>query len=363
MKNNLFFLTVFFFLLLCPLFGQESVFDINLFPKWIGLEAGLVERFSLIENLESGFLFNAGGSYETEFWGRDSNDSSVSVQSIDDRGDYTVFKWLLGAGFRQGIIYDEENERNQLELIFNYTFRYFANSPELSPSGSLIFTTPRPGASGFIRNSVMWSLVLNKMVEHEWFNTRQGITSALSAELVPGWLAFNNLGGADYMKLYFDITGALPLLEDDDFSIYVISRFLADWAVGEAIPLFALTHVNETGSNGYSLFEEGGIGKDGVFRGINNYRYDSTLKVVGNLDLYFSFPRIIHHYFMPGFSCYFDAASFNSSSGEPELDTFLYSVGGGIFMNFLNLTSVIIYMDYSFNTGEISYHLDMSLPY
>jgi hypothetical protein len=321
---------------LCPVYAQTAagnnnlIFDLD--PDWIGLVITLGYRgLSFFPDVDTVLKASLAGNYHCfAFYHTPDGkpyDGSQPGYDPEQSPVYQRASALFSLELAQGLLWNEREMHNLLELFVGYRFRYYNNIKDQT-ANQLIFSSQLPDKSEQLQNSLMVGMEwrdLNTTNPHRIFF---GTSMELSLEYGPEWLLNSSVGKADYCRFNTSAKAFLPLFDvnpNADLNIFsaYLGIFLAfDYAWGGYIPL----SIRETVGGKYP---RKGLGY--AVRGLEDCRFDAPLKIVANVELRFNLPALGSKEILPGIlifldSGYYDFINFESSG-------FLFSTGGGIFLS------------------------------
>ncbi|MBU0934266.1 MAG: hypothetical protein KKI09_00865 [Spirochaetes bacterium] len=308
--------------------GITADFGLAGFDMWkLELYGGL-KGLQLIPGAESRVLLYAGGGYVGDAYYRDSADMVLAA------GDESAaFKKAFGSGklgLELGLLYDPALAKNNLfgRFFFKSLYESYVFDAE---APAAIEASTLPDRAGAWESSLFAGLFWDALDFNPLLQTNSGTAAEVSVDWAPG-AAFNSVfGAADYVRLNASGRLYLPILESDQFGLYLTERFIADALLGtaEGIPGLARRRVG-----GFSLSGAPG----GAVRGIDSGRYDTWLKLVNNLDLRFNFLPLFStaaaprdKILVPELFGFFDAALVDNLNYV--LADWHASVGGGLIFN------------------------------
>lgn len=332
----------------CGARGNDDAWltDFNL--RLIGLDVGVGYRgLQIFPGVDTVIWSYLGGGYEWQEYYRAPSGALIGPGALGSaNAGYTRAELLGRVGIAQGIAWNDDAMRNLIEMFVFCNSRYDANqisSCETLDSSSIDDRT------GTFLNTILGGLTLNVVHDDVDHKIRRGIGAELSAEWGPSWF-FNTLdGNADFVRFNANTQIFLPLFDVAPdrpvnlLSAYLAENFSVDYAIGigAAVPLVIRQSFGgrrpQTGL-GYAV------------RGVAWGSYDTNLKAVNNLELRVNLPAIVIPDVVPGLIAFFDAGYYNqlgeSGVTTPTPSGFVDSTGLGAYMNFLDLITAALYVEY-----------------
>ena len=266
------------------------------------------------------------------------------------------FQWQ--AGIRQGILLNQELDRNLLEAFLYYRGRYdrYLDGRHYWGSGetriAAIESTHETwqskyegsDAHGIFGTSLFTGLAYDALHFYRRSKAYNGTYAEASLEISPYFPSV--LGASDFWRLNFStktfriLYQGRPQAEKNWFTIYAGSYFSIDYSdARRQMPLFVMQTFGGT---------EPRKGLAHAVRGFEAYSWDTQLKIVHNLDLRFNLPVIYSirgRDLLPGLVVYFDLG-YGSHFWEDPSNTpggFLGSTGIGVFVDLLDIVYAQIY--------------------
>jgi hypothetical protein len=256
------------------------------------------------------------------------------------------------AGIRQGILWNQELNRNLLEAFLFYRGRYdrYLNGRHYWGSDESQIAAieasheawqasyPGSDAYGIFGNSLFAGVTYDALRFDPRSKAYDGTYAEASFEISPYLPSV--LGASDFWRLNFStktfktLYEARPGTEKNWFSIYAGSYFSIDYSdARRQMPLYVMQTFGGT-----ELRE----GLADSVRGFEDFSWDTQLKIVHNLDLRFNLPVIYSirgRDLLPGLVVYFDLGYGTRYWGEdPPLTPggFLGSTGVGAYFGILD---------------------------
>lgn len=255
-------------------------------------------------------------------------------------GAFTRTNCLWTLGLDQGLIYDQENHRNLMDLIVYYR----SSSDSYTQTNGVparIFDSGLPDRSGIQQNSLLAGVKYNGITVDSNNQVRKGYYAETTLEFAPK--SINET--ADFLRWNTTVTGFWPVVENDDYAIYAGNRFMYDRLYGNYIPVNA-----RSSFGGASVFP--GIitmGLGGAMRGIDSGRFDGYDKLINNLELRCNFPGLLKTgWIMPGGIVYYDMGYTDNLDHNLNLGQ-MYSSAGVALVAHLNLTFIELDLGFSYD--------------
>jgi hypothetical protein len=250
-------------------------------------------------------------------------------------------RWQLGLA--QGLAADPRASEDLLEAFLYYRGRLDANLRDAAVPGQLVFLSSLPDRHGLLQSALLAGIRYNDVLADRVHKTRSGISAELSVEWGPPLPINLVIGSSDYLRVNATARGFLPLLALEPgrnlVSLYLCDFLSLDWAFGRSVPLI----IRQTFGG---LDPRTGLG--GALRGVDSGAFDTPLKAVNNLELRATFPALGLPDLVPGLLLFWDAGAYGQA-GEPVPDPLagvLTSVGAGVFLDFFDLTSLTLYVQW-----------------
>jgi hypothetical protein len=304
--------------------------------------------WELFRGVDTVLWASAGAGYQSANFYQLYDDSGVAEEP---RFNPVGGDWRLGVA--QGIVYNLEQNRNLVEALLLYRGKYqkYLNAEAIPPS--------YPDQTGILQNSFLTGLVFDTSLKNEQFKTKRGIYSALTLELVPGWVGNDILGDSDYSRLGYIAEGYLPVHESRLVSVYLADRVMFDYLFGDT----AHIPISATGSFGALTSVPIGSnpipGLGGSLRGVPGERFDGLVKAVNNFDVRLHFPALtLFDLVTPGLTFYFDAGVYDRMSRSLRFDPVYTSVGAGLVLYALGF-DFVLYGDYFITEPDFSVSLGL----
>ena len=339
--------SIILFLLLFSFFSlaaEEGLGDFYLESRLLtwGFDMDFCLRLAngLLDNRDTIFRFNLGSSIDWLGYYRDENDHYTEDSDLDYM--YTRTNANFGFAFEQGILWNEETNKNLLSFMFRYRSIRTWNF-NMFDQDSLLFNSIRHDRDGGLYNTFIFSFLLDDTIFHKETGLRKGLSSEFSAEIGPKWFFNDVISIADFTRLFMNTKYFHPLYETksrDKFiqAIYWADSIGIDYCFGENIPL----PVRQTFG---VLKMVDGCG--GMVRGFERRRFDSEVKIINNFDLRFIMSQIKNKkstkIFRPGFLVFFDTCYFDKLDGYKDNGSgVLMSTGFSLFSEFLFMGNCLL---------------------
>ncbi|HEX3047558.1 MAG TPA: hypothetical protein VHY08_22595 [Bacillota bacterium] len=305
--------------------SDDSQLQIQSYLRLWGIDLQFIyQGLQFINGVDTNLWISAGGGAETIGFYRESDDSLYTPPLTGtDLGIFNRTNFLGTLGLSQGLIYDEANQRNLLELMF-----YYRSSSEtytkLNGVNAKIFETTLPDRDGITQNSALVGIVYKGIAIDPDTQVRQGVYAEASYESAPKSL--NDI--ADYTRLNTTAIGFWPLVQSETYCLFLGDRMMYDKLDGAYIPINA-----RSSFGGASVFPGiTSLGLGGTIRGVGPGRFDGYDKLINNLDLRMTFPELIGGGWMtPGVIVYYDFGYTDNLTHELDLDQMKSSAGLSLF--------------------------------
>ena len=266
------------------------------------------------------------------------------------------FQWQ--AGIRQGILWNQELDRNLLEAFLYYRGRYDryldgrhywgSDETQIAAIESSHENWQRDyegsDAYGIFGSSLLTGIAYDALRFDRRSKAYNGTHAEASFEISPYFPSV--LGASDFWRLNFStktfwiLYQGRPHTEKNWFTIYAGSYFSIDYAdARRQMPLYVMQTFGGTKPR---------KGLAHAVRGFEDYSWDTQLKIVHNLDLRFNLPVIYStrgRDLLPGLILYFDLG-YGSRYWRDPLDTrggFLGSTGVGVYFGILDFVYAQLY--------------------
>jgi hypothetical protein len=348
----------FFWAVLCLVTASAAVqaddplaFDIM--PDWIGLTLGLqykgIAFFPEVDTILSAGLgasydwfgyyrTPSGGAYNGDLGGYDPETAPVNTRA----------SLKFNTGLSQGILWNERKMQNRLSVFVRYNLLYYYNFKDENAT-QLVFNSALPDREQQLQNSLLVGLA---WADIDYTNPHQvlsGTASEISLEYGPEWFFNNVVGDADFYRFNLSARAFLPLFDlfpDSElnvFSGYLGVYFAADYADGGYVPLNILESLGGPSPRkglGYAV------------RGLEDCRYNTPLKLVGNIDLRINLPALGTNDIMPGLIAFFDCGYYNFMDFKES--GFIVSTGGGVILSLFRSLHLTFTTQYLLNATRVT---------
>jgi hypothetical protein len=315
--------------------GQNPMFfDIE--PDFIG--ATLIFGFKdlgFFPEVDTIFAVEAGGSYDWFGYYRTPADKPFngSVTGFDPETGpvYTRAGFKLSFTLAQGLLWNSKEMHNLLELFARIKSRYYFNFNDEN-TNQLLFAGSLPDREQQLQNSVMIGLEWKDIDYNSPHQLPAGTQVEISLEYGPQWLLNEMVGKADYFRCNASARACIPLFDlTPDSYLNTLSSYLGiflgvDYAWGEYVPLTireTMGGKNPRKAVGYAV------------RGVEDCRFDTPLKIVGNIEIRTNLPAVGTTDIIPGITVFLDGAYYDyidyNESG------FVFSAGAGLYISLFNL--------------------------
>ena len=335
------------FLLLVSVFSafSEEAGKFYLDPRLVpwGIDTDFCFRFGpgLYEGVDTILRFTVGSAINWNGYYRDENDIYTDSRDFDYM--YTRLNANWGLGLEQGLLWNDETNKNLLSLFLRYKGMRVWNF-DMFDMNSILFDSIRPDKDGVLSNTFIVSLIFDNTFFHQETGLKQGFYTEFSIEKGPKWFFNDTIGIADFTKVFMGVKYFHPVHETKDKektiikAIYFADSAGVDYSFGDNIPLPARQ------TFGVHRPEDGCGGK---VRGFETRRFDSEVKVINNFDIRFIMPKVKTKsgtkVFRPGFLTFFDACYFAKLEGYKDTgEGVLMSAGFSIFSEFLFMGNCVL---------------------
>jgi hypothetical protein len=304
----------------------------------------LFNGLRLFHGLDTILETDIGGGWQTNYFYRNP-DGSPYTGPGETPSSFDQAEFLDDFGIRQGLLRDEERDRNLLEVFLFYRLHYDRNFPTTGGEGSLLYASAFPDRQEILANALHAGLAFDTVSVDVIHKTHSGVYAEASAEWGPRSL-FNGIGGADYYRLNATLKGFLPLFALSEsagtrnlLSMYAASYFCADYAGGESVPIF----VFESYGGRYPRWSN-----SPTIYGLEEGLYGADLKILENLELRILGPALGSRDIVPGLFAFLDSAYYDGYFMDPTDSPggYLASGGGGILLDFFNFADLNAYFAY-----------------
>ncbi|MEJ2662754.1 MAG: hypothetical protein P8107_01735 [Spirochaetia bacterium] len=348
----------FFAMILCLFLVPAAViaqsapeFDIR--PDWIGLTVGLYYKgITLFPEVDTILSADLGASYDWFGYYRTPAgkpyDGTLPGYDPETAPVNTRTSFKFSAGISQGLLWNEQGMHNLLSFLIRYRLLYYYNYND-KDTAQLVFDSSLSDRERQLQNSMLVGLTWDDIDQTNPHQIPAGTSAELSLEYGPGWLGNGAVGKADFYRVNFSARAFLPLFDiAPDSELNVLSGYLgvfvaADYAGGAYIPLNILESVG-------GLEPRKGLGY--AVRGLEDCRYNTPLKLVGNLDLRINLPALGTKDIMPGLIAFFDCGYYDFIDWGDR--GFICSTGGGVYLSLFQSLSLTFTTQYLLNATRVT---------
>ncbi|MCL2705037.1 MAG: hypothetical protein FWE72_02385 [Spirochaetaceae bacterium] len=319
-----------------------------------------------LEGKDTIFTLTIGGAANWMGYYRDEND----IYTEDSDLDYTFTRananW--GLGIEQGLLWNDKTNKNLLSILLKYRAMRAWNF-NMANQNSILFDSIRPDKDGVLYNTFIVALILDDTLFYKDTGLRKGLHTEVAAEIGPKWFFNDNIGIADFTKLFINVKYFHPLYEtkrtDKSIkAIYLVDSVGVDYVFGNDIPL----PVRQT----YGVLRPAD-GCGGRVRGFENRRFDSEIKIINNFDIRFIMPQIKNgkgsKILRPGVLAFFDTCYFDKLEGYKEDGSgVLMSTGFTLFSELLFLGNCLFTVGFPIigeriDKGRVAIKLDYGMRF
>ena len=342
---------------LCPLaFASDSkaspfVFDADF--DWIGLGGRIAYKgLNLSPYTDTVLSFTLGGAYDTYGYFRTPLDLPYdgTLQGYDNAKAPDVNRWTVRSGLEivQGLLWNERDQYNKLEMFLAWKSRYEKNVED-SHTRQLLFDSNLPDRDQILQNSVFLGLEWKDIDRRSPHRVLSGFGVEMSIEWGPEWMFNGQIGRADFARLNLSTRAFLPLFDLDpgatlnSLSAYMGFFLAFDYAAGNSIPL----NVRET-FGGWSPRK--GLGY--AVRGLEDCRFDAPLKAVANWEVRLNLHAVADPGLIPGLLYFVDCGYYNFIS--TSYSGFVSSTGGGIFLSLFDVFNLTFTTQFLLNQKRVT---------
>lgn len=347
--------------------GPFRYFDVAPGLRVWGGEADFTFGFRFVEGLDTALWLRLSAAYgEYGFYRlpdgsifdpRVAGGSETDPSSARTQSDRFNLRW--GAGILQGLHFNEEKDRNDLDLLLAWTAwmdvpdtHEYAQQPLLQLS-DYPGTNAAEGAVSLLLHTLLLDLLYDGTEFDNASKTKQGLWVDTGITWAPEAMNYDN--GANYLRFSAAGKAFVPLFKNVDankwnlFSGYFAAYLGFDQLLGlgdeadQGIPYPMSQYFG-------SRFYRDGLG--GSLRGLGDGYLDGTTKLIGNIELRLIGPAFIAQNINPIAVIYVDAGYFANPPGlpansDPDLVSgFRAATGIGIFLNVLDIGAIGVYTQY-----------------
>jgi hypothetical protein len=328
--------------------------DVNI--RLLGLDVGMGWRgLSVSPNVDTILWAYLGGGYEWQEYYREPSGALMAPGTLAGRDPvYPRIEALGKLGIAQGIAWNERTNRNLLEAFIFYITRYDAYQ---APAGGTLAASSLSDRDGSFQNSFLGGLTLDNVRDDPDHKIRSGFVIEASTEWGPSWFFNTLVGNADFVRLNANARIFLPLFDvAPDRPVNLVSAYLADFmavdyaiGIGAAVPL----SIRQTFGGRH---QQTGLGY--AVRGVSWGSCDTNLKAVNNLELRVNLPALVIPDLVPGLLAFLDAGWYDqvgeAGTADPPPSGVLASTGFGAFLDFLDLVTAAVYLDYRIDAENLN---------
>ncbi len=326
--------------------AQEDPLSFDIQPDWIGLTLGLQYKgITIFPDVDTIISAGLGGSYDWFGYYRTPADrpydGSLSGYDPEVAPVNARASLRFTTGIFQGLIWNEREMHNLLSVFIRYGLLYYYNFKDEN-SKQLVFAGSLPDREQQLQNSLLMGLTWDDVDYTNPHQIPSGTAAEFSLEYGPEWFFNNSLGKADFYRVNVSVRAFIPLFDlapDSELNVvsgYLGAFFAADYARGGYIPLNIRESIG-------GLEPRKGLGY--AVRGLEDCRFDTPLKLVGNLDLRINLPALGTREIMPGLIAFFDCGYYDFIDFDES--GFIFSTGGGLYFSLfrsLHLTFTTQYL-------------------
>jgi hypothetical protein len=328
--------------------GDHSPLLFDIEPDFIG--ATLIfgfKDFAFFSEVDTIFSVSLGGSYDWFGYYRtpadEPLDESVAGFHPESAAVYTRTGCKLSLTLTQGLLWNSKEMHNLLELFASLKSHYYFNFDDEN-TYQLLFSSSLPDRKQQLQNSVIAGLEWKDISYNNPHRVLSGTQAEISFEYGPQWLLNGVVGKADYFRFHVSGRTFIPLFDlTPDSYLNTLSSYLGafigiDYAWGDYVPLT----VRETmgGKNPRKA-----VGH--AVRGVEDCRFDTPLKIVGNIEIRTNLPAVGTVDIIPGITLFLDGAYYDyidyNESG------FVFSAGAGFYISLFDMFTIIFYTAFLLN--------------
>jgi hypothetical protein len=322
-------------------------------PDLFGLTLSLgYKGLSFFPEVDTIFKVSAGGNYSSFSFYRTPTDEPYNGllpgYDAEKSPEYTRASFQFSCGIAQGLLWNDMETNNLLELFVDYKLSYYHNFKDKN-TNQLISDSMLPDRETQLQNSILVGLEWNDMDTSQKHNILSGSTANISLEYGPEWFFNSALGKSDFLRFNFQACAFLPLFDlSPESDLNILSSYLGiffdfDYAWGEYIPI-------DVRSTFGGKCPRDGLGY--AVRGLEDGRFDTPLKLVANIELRTNLPALGLPDIIPGIIVFIDSGYYNfidySESG------FVFSTGFGLYLSLFNTVNLNFYTTFLLNKETIN---------
>ena len=316
-----------------PVPEEDKVFEVVVYPTGF-IEAAVELKYSglqFVESLDTSIKLILDGGYITHYYYIYENGLPFipPVEQADiDRAVMPMVPLNWSLGLEQGVLWNEEGEKNLLTVFASYDGRHEILLPDANADTVPLFMAAGLPETFGLTETAFSAGVIYDNAECNSHQISSGIYGRGGISYAPGFL--NQI--SDYYRLFLDVKFLLPIVDvetEDEFNLfnmYLVSRFKVGWLDGAYMPVHARWK-NMT-----------------EIRGIRNERFDSRFTCTNNTELRLQFPAFFTPGLLPMAFIYVDTAYHWE---DPSYNGFLASAGAGVGLNVFDFLLLGIRTDYN----------------
>ncbi|MBN1799497.1 MAG: hypothetical protein JW822_13060 [Spirochaetales bacterium] len=328
--------------------GEQSPMFFDIEPDFIG--ATLILGFKdlgFFPEVDTIFAIGVGGGYDWFGYYRTPDDEPFdgSVAGFDPESGpvYARAGFKLSLSLTQGLLWNLKEMHNLLELFACLKSHYYLNFDDAN-TNQLLFAGCLPDREHQLQNSVMVGLEWKDIDYNSPHQLPAGTQAEISLEYGPQWLFNLTVGRSDYLRFNLSTRAFVPLFDlAPDSNLNILSSYLGvflglDYAWGKYVPLSireSMGGKTPRKAVGYAV------------RGIEDCRFDTPLKIVGNLEIRTNLPAVGSADIIPGITVFLDGAYYDyldyNESG------FVFSAGAGVYLSLFNAFALNFYTAFLLN--------------
>jgi hypothetical protein len=269
----------------------------------------------------------------------------------------TVYKQLLSSfalTVYQGLYSDLSEgmapSLNQLYVYAGYTAYFSYNYRDLSP-GTYLFNSSHPEKDGWFGNVINVGIGYNDIQYNRALNIKDGFMGTVRLDWAPRALFNDLLGISDFTRLTAVLNSNIPLVADQDFSMYFFHKTGFDSTSAQNLPL----NLQNIGHN------------------LNRATSVPTapMHLSNTFELRASFPSLFEPGMMPGLVLFWDYNLYSSPDYQFSFDRYRSALGAAVVVH-LDLSSLVpnfaaavdlqLGAVYEIYQGQAKFHFSMNLP-
>lgn len=294
----------------------------------------------------SGYYHNTDGTLYTP---------SIGLDWKEDRGLYQREGVATSLGIKQGVLFNETENRNLVDVFLFYINRNNVNIPESSPSGALIFESDMPDKYELHQNSLIMGSTYDNLNYNPDTLEITGLRSEISVEVAPQ--SFNQ--SADFTRTNFTAMDYFPVYQSEELRVTLTDWFIYDSLSGAVIPVYDRTSFGGLGMNPGILYP--GVG--GFNPGIQPGRFDGYTKIANRFGGIASFPKLFHKNFIPIIVGYYDLGFSDNLTGTVDFSNPLSTVSAGCGFRTKFIAGLELFFQYNYFLNEKRPSVAMTLNF